>query len=188
MVVWTDQKFQQLFIFIILNIVFLLYVAAIRPFQSKFHNLISIVNESCFLLWSLLMILFLNNGNQLTIIGIVIIALFSINIIFWFGAGVIYSFIYLFKQKCRRNVRNIVVGKEVKRYFTQKPEQDKEQEYEQEEQTINKEVQNNKPDSVFPSIFQKHEEQKYNFDEDQSGEKRLSIKDSNFALPVIGVK
>ena len=190
MVIWVSNKFVQLFVIIAMNVVFLIYVIIVRPFHSKLHNLVTIINEVCLSICSLLMISFLKDGSPMDSVGVVMEVIFSIDVIFWFWTGVGYSIFAFFRNKCQSNSRKIFDGREVKRYFTQKPEAENDQvEHapEDEGQDINKKDENQHQPDIFPSIFKnKQEEHKYEGN-NQRGE-RGSVEDSNFVFPVIGVK
>ena len=174
---------MQLFVIIAINLLFLLYVIIVRPFQSKLNNLVTIINEVCLSICSLLMISFLKDGSPMDSVGVVMEVIFSIDVIFWFWTGVGYSIFAFVRNKCQSNSRKIFDGREVKRYFTQKPEAENDQvEHapEDEEQDINKKDENQHQHDILPSIFKnKQEEHKYE-DDNQIEERRGSVKDSNF--------
>ena len=120
LIVWADNKTTQLVIFILLNVGFTIYMIVIRPFVYKTQNFIGIFNEIILLVCCFLMFAFFDTGSVKTGVGILMIVLFSTNIIIWFSVSFLFE-IYLYCRRRKFNSIEVVKGGEIVKYHTQKP-------------------------------------------------------------------
>lgn len=97
LLILVDSGKVQIAFFIILNVLSWVYWVALRPYKKTFYNIVLWINEAVFLLTGFLMIAFLNTQQDFSTIGIVLIALFTINLIGLFIWTTIYELIGLIK-------------------------------------------------------------------------------------------
>ena len=88
----------QIFIFIILNSLSWIYWIGLRPYKKIFYNIVLWINEITLLWTGFLMIAFLDSQTTYTLLGTILIVVFSANLILLFACSWIYEFINLFKH------------------------------------------------------------------------------------------
>jgi len=81
LILFSTDKAVQLVLYIIMNIAFTAYMAAVRPFAYKVQNFMSVFNEAILIICCFLMFAFFKEGSSANGAGVVMIILFTINII-----------------------------------------------------------------------------------------------------------
>lgn len=173
LIVCSDKKEVQLIVFIVLNVLFTTYMALVRPFTYKTQNFIALFNELILLVCCFWMFSFFATGDAKSAVGILMIVLFSINIVVCFTVAFIFQ-IYLFCHKRNTKVIEVFKDGEMVRYQTQKPAEEESNTKNEVELKRSKHVaqQNEPPAAQNASIIQPYminEEMKVEVHEDKIG-------------------
>ena len=105
LLILVDSGTAQIAFFIVLNGLSLTYWAILRPYKKVFYNIVLLVNEAVFLWIGFFMIAFLDTQKDFSVLGIVLIALLTVNLIGLFVVSSVYELINLIKFiKSKRSV------------------------------------------------------------------------------------
>mmetsp|Transcript_42174 Transcript_42174/g.48968 ORF Transcript_42174/g.48968 Transcript_42174/m.48968 type:complete len:181 (-) Transcript_42174:42-584(-) len=120
LILFSTNKSVQLVLYILMNIAFTVYMAAVRPFEYKVQNIMSVFNEAVLIVCCFLMFAFFKEGSSVDGAGVAMIVLFTINIIVCFTISVIFAiYLCLKKRQDSQVVKIITKNGQEKRYVTQ---------------------------------------------------------------------